>query len=164
MSFPPLFHTLSTLKLSDKTVFFRILKEYVWPYRSQVILATLCMLMFSGALTVLAKLMEPIINDIFIQKDETKLIGISFLIFGAFVVKGLGLYGENYFMNYVSLHLVMNIQKKILVLLKLMTWKILKRNTLALVLKVEKLKKIISVFGKEVKEDLKIIISREKNN
>ena len=113
MSFPPLFHTLSTLKLSDKTVFFRILKEYVWPYRSQVILATLCMLMFSGALTVLAKLMEPIINDIFIQKDETKLIGISFLIFGAFVVKGLGLYGENYFMNYVSLHLVMNIQKKI---------------------------------------------------
>ncbi|MBS0185876.1 MAG: lipid A export permease/ATP-binding protein MsbA [Proteobacteria bacterium] len=113
MSFSPSFHTLNTLKLSDKTVFFRILKEYVWPYRSQVVLAFLCMLMFSGALTLLAKLMEPIINDIFIQKDETKLIGISILIFGAFLVKGLGLYGENYYMNYVSLHLVMNLQKKI---------------------------------------------------
>ena len=113
MSFSPFSHTLSTLKLSDKTVFFQIMKEYVWPYRREVFFAFLCMLMFSGALTVLAKLMEPIINDIFIQKDETKLVGITVFIFGAFIVKGLGLYGENYFMNYVSLRLVMNVQKKI---------------------------------------------------
>lgn len=113
MSFPPLFYTLHTLKLSDRTVFFRILKNYLWPYRTQIFLAFVCMMMFSGALTMLAKLMEPVINDVFIEKNETKLVGISVLIFIAFIVKGLGLYGENYFMNYVSLRLVMNIQNRI---------------------------------------------------
>ena len=104
---------LAALKPSDKAITGRILREYIWPHRRYVLFALLSMILVAGGTTALAKLMEPIINEIFIQKNESKLFSISFFILLAFFVKGMGIYGESYFMNYIGQSLVTNMQKRI---------------------------------------------------
>lgn len=104
---------LAALKPSDKAITLRILREYIWPYKRYVLFALLSMILVASGTTALAKLMEPIINEIFIQKDETKLFSISFFILLAFFIKGMGIYGESYFMNFIGQSLVTNMQKRI---------------------------------------------------
>lgn len=110
---------LAALKPSDKAITLRILREYIWPYKHYVLFALLSMMLVAAGTTALAKLMEPIINEIFIEKNESKLFSISFFILLAFFIKGMGVYGESYFMNYIGQSLVTNMQKRIFkVLLK----------------------------------------------
>lgn len=106
---------LRFLKFSsiDRTLTARIIREHVFPYSKYVIFAFIAMVIAAGATAFMAKLMEPIINDVFIQKNANKLTEIAFLILGAFAAKGFALYGESYFMNYVGQRLITDIQKRI---------------------------------------------------
>ncbi len=97
----------------DKTLTARIIREHVYPYSKYIVFAFIAMLVAAGATAFMAKLMEPIINDVFIQKNAGKLTEISLLILAAFAAKGFALYGESYFMNYVGQRLITDIQKRI---------------------------------------------------
>ena len=65
-------------------------------------LAILCSLMISAATTAMGYLIKPVIDEIFVNKDTSGLLLLPVVIIAVFLIKGLGNYGQEYFMNYVG--------------------------------------------------------------
>jgi len=70
------------------------------------ILAAACMLAIAGATAAMAYLIKPVIDDIFITKDASRLILFPLFVILVFLVKGLGTYGQEYLMNYIGQDIV----------------------------------------------------------
>lgn len=65
----------------------------------------------SGAATAgLAKLMEPIIDDVFKSENVHMLQVVSLGVLALFLIKGLASYGESLTMNYIGQRIIANIQ------------------------------------------------------
>jgi subfamily B ATP-binding cassette protein MsbA len=68
-------------------------------------------MVLSGAATAgLAKLMEPIIDDVFKSENVHMLQVVSLGVLGLFLIKGLASYGESLTMNYIGQRIIANIQ------------------------------------------------------
>ncbi len=72
--------------------------------------AGICMLTYSGSTAALAFFLKDILDDIFIAKDAAMLQVLLPLVFGIFVVRGLAVFGQAFFMGYVGLHIVMQLR------------------------------------------------------
>jgi ATP-binding cassette, subfamily B, bacterial MsbA len=64
--------------------------------------AAACSLMVAGATTAMGYLIKPVIDDIFVNRDTAGLIILPLVVIAIFFIKGLGSYGQEYFMNYVG--------------------------------------------------------------
>ncbi len=104
---------LSNSAVSDRYIVRTILRSYVFPHWRSLLCAVLAMMVAAGCTAFMAKLMEPIINDIFIKRQGGKLLQISLFVLCAFSVRGFALYTEAYFMNYVGQMLITTIQKSL---------------------------------------------------
>jgi subfamily B ATP-binding cassette protein MsbA len=67
----------------------RIWHTYVQPHWRWLLVAFVFMLAEAGTITVQAKMMEPTINDIFVNKQAGRLLFLGQAIFAIFVVRGL---------------------------------------------------------------------------
>ena len=77
----------------DKTkVFKRLWKDYTKKYIKQILLAIFFSLLVAGSTSSIAWLLDPAIEKIFIQKDQSLLMIIPALIIIAFTTKGVSLY------------------------------------------------------------------------
>lgn len=65
-------------------------------------LAMVCMVVVAGATAASAYLVKPMLDDIFINRDKTKLLLIPGAAILVFFLKGAGSYGQGYLMNYVG--------------------------------------------------------------
>lgn len=65
-------------------------------------IAAACSLMVAGATTAMGYLIKPVIDDIFVNRDTAGLIILPLVVVAIFFMKGLGSYGQEYFMNYVG--------------------------------------------------------------
>lgn len=65
-------------------------------------LVTVCMLMVACTTVATAKFVEPILDDIFQNKDITKLYLLPFLILAIYVVRGIGMYGQEFYLSYIG--------------------------------------------------------------
>ena len=93
-----------------KALMARIIKTYVRPYVPMLGLA-LFLMMISAAMTgALAKLMEPIIDDVFTEQNENMLLPVALAVFGAFALRGFATYGHSVLVNKVGQRIVANIQ------------------------------------------------------
>ena len=70
----------------------RLYKDYTKKYLKQILLAIFFSLLVAGSTSAIAWLLDPAIDKIFIQKDQSLLILIPFLIIFAFTTKGVSLY------------------------------------------------------------------------
>lgn len=70
------------------------------------ILAGICMLAIAAATATMAYLIKPVIDDIFINKDATRLILFPLFVILVFIIKGLGTYGQDYLMNFIGQDIV----------------------------------------------------------
>ena len=70
----------------------RLYKDYTKKYLKQIILAIFFSLLVAGSTSAIAWLLDPAIDKIFIQKDQSLLILIPILIILAFTTKGVSLY------------------------------------------------------------------------
>jgi subfamily B ATP-binding cassette protein MsbA len=69
-------------------------------------------MILSGAATAgLAKLMEPIIDDVFKSENVHMLQVVSLGVLSLFLIKGLTSYGESLTMNYIGQRIIANIQQ-----------------------------------------------------
>lgn len=80
----------------------RILK-YFKPYKLQIFLACLAMVMVALTSAGTAYLVKPALDDIFDKKDASMLLLLPFAFVLLTLVKGLGRYFQNYFMQYCGL-------------------------------------------------------------
>ena len=76
----------------------RLLKDYTIKYLNKIILAVFFSILVAGSTSATAWLLDPAIEKIFINKDQTLILVIPFLIVLAFTTKGISLYMAKYLM------------------------------------------------------------------
>lgn len=70
--------------------------------RLRLFLAMVCMLVIAVATSATAFLVKPVLDDIFFNKDARMLIIIPVAVILIYFLRGVGMYGQEYFMNYVG--------------------------------------------------------------
>jgi subfamily B ATP-binding cassette protein MsbA len=78
------------------------LLPYVRPYWSWLVAGGLLAIVVSGADGLIAWLVRPAMDEIFIRRDLTMLKVLPLVILGVYVAKGLGRYGQSYLMACVG--------------------------------------------------------------
>ena len=91
----------------------RLLRESMRGYGRWFIAALVCMALMAAATAASAWLMEPVVNDIFVARNEAMLMPVGLAVFGVFVVKGLANYGQATLMAYVGLRIVTDNQNRL---------------------------------------------------
>jgi ATP-binding cassette, subfamily B, bacterial MsbA len=79
----------------------------------RLILAGACSLMIAGSTTTMGYLLKPVIDDIFVNKDATGLMLYPLLVIAVFLIKGLGGYGQQYFMSYVGENIIRHLRNRL---------------------------------------------------
>jgi len=87
----------------------KVLKRY-WPYileyKLQYFLVLLGILLSVSATLASAHIMKPLMDEMFINKDEKMLYLIPFGLVGIYFTKSLGRYIQSVFMNYIGQHVI----------------------------------------------------------
>ena len=86
---------------------------YLRPYRVRLTAAFLCsglVAAFSGAY---AWLVKPVLDEIFINKNEALLLALPLALFAVSVLKSAFSYGQNYLMNYVGNQVITDIRQEL---------------------------------------------------
>ena len=78
--------------MNKTKIFKRLYKDYTKKYMKQILLAIFLSILVAGSTSSIAWLLDPAIEKIFIQKDQSLIIIIPFLIIIAFTTKGVSLY------------------------------------------------------------------------
>ena len=91
-------------------MFLRLLR-YLTRYRVRLITAFVCSALVAGLTGAYAWLVRPVLDDIFIKKDEWMLIVLPVAIMVVAVLKGLFSYGQSYLMNYVGTQAVADVRQ-----------------------------------------------------
>ena len=77
-------------------------RDLVWPYRYFLLAALACMVLLSATNGFLALLVQPILDNVFIEKNTTILFSLPLLILAVFGVRGVASFGQNYIMNWIG--------------------------------------------------------------
>lgn len=91
----------------------RLVGGYLKPYRYRLGAAILCMIVAATAQPALAWLMEPVVSDIFLARDETMLVPIALAVVAVMVGGGLANFGQAVLMNWVGLRIVADLQRQV---------------------------------------------------
>lgn len=91
-------------------LFFRLVR-YFWPHRIRLAGAFVCSALVAGLTGAYAWLVRPVLDGIFIDKDQFLLTVLPLAILGVAILKGLFSYGQNYLMNYVGNQVVTDIRQ-----------------------------------------------------
>ncbi|MGH7230976.1 MAG: lipid A export permease/ATP-binding protein MsbA [Nitrospiraceae bacterium] len=94
------------------TLFLRLLR-YLWRYRFRLAAAFGCSALVAGLTGAYAWLVRPVLDGIFISKDERLLVLLPIAILAVATLKGAFSYGQNYLMNYVGNHVITDIRQEL---------------------------------------------------
>ncbi len=89
------------------------LLRYLWRYRVRLVAAFVCSALVAGLTGAYAWLVRPVLDGIFISKDEALLVLLPVAILAVAVLKGAFSYGQNYLMNYVGNHVITDIRQEL---------------------------------------------------
>lgn len=91
-------------------IIFKRLLRLVRPHIPKFIFAALCMLAVGATTAILAALVKPVLDDIFINKDATMLRLIPLAIVIIYAIKGLCSYGQTVIMNYIGQRIITDLR------------------------------------------------------
>ncbi len=94
------------------TLFSRLLR-YLLRYRFRLGAAFVCSALVAGLTGAYAWLVRPVLDEIFINKDERMLVVLPLAVLAVAVLKGLFSYGQGYLMNYVGSRAVADIRHEL---------------------------------------------------
>lgn len=89
----------------------RVLRVYVQPYVGKLGAALLLMLIAAAMTGAMAKLMEPIIDKVFTERDQSMLWPVAGAVMLVFVVRGLATYGHTVMMNKLAQRCIADMQR-----------------------------------------------------
>ena len=78
--------------MDKTTIYKRLYKDYSKKYLNKIIISAFFSILVAGSTSAIAWLLDPAVEKIFIQKDQSLLIFIPLIIVFAFATKGLSLY------------------------------------------------------------------------
>ena len=89
---------------------YRRMLAYVRPYLSRLFLAMFFMIFVSAFHGAVAFLVKPVLDDIFINKDATRLAIIPVLVLAVYLLKGVFEFAQSYLMNGVGQRVIRDIR------------------------------------------------------
>lgn len=89
-------------------------KHYFKDYKLRFFLAIIGMILASAGTAGSAKIIEPILNKIFVEKDVTLLYILPFGVFALYFIKNLGLYMQTINMGFIGIEITRRLRQKIL--------------------------------------------------
>ena len=99
--------------LSTRTLLARLVRQYLRPYLWPLIPAVLCMIVAAAGDGILAYLMKPVLDDLFINHDRDMLILIPVLVIAVTVLKSAAAYGQVVLMGFIGLRIIADLQTKL---------------------------------------------------
>ena len=100
-------------KLEKRSIFQRLIRDAVFPYKNKLILAVFFMVIIAITTAVLAWLMDPVVNQIFIRKDTALLWYVGGAVLLSFAIKGLSTYAEAKIMANVGQSILADMQNRL---------------------------------------------------
>lgn len=91
----------------------RLWREHIKPYRWHVVGGLVCMACAALTTAALAKMLEPLFDDVFMARNEAMLLHVAVLVLGIFILKGISGFGESVSMIYVGQKIIGDIQKRL---------------------------------------------------
>ncbi len=89
------------------------LLRYVKPYRSRLGSAFVCSGLVAASSAAYAWLVKPVLDEIFINKNESLLLVLPLALFAVSVLKGVFSYGQNYLMSYVGNRVITDVRQEL---------------------------------------------------
>ena len=89
------------------------MRDHVRPHVGRLLLAGLCMVLAAGATAALAYLMEPVLDQIFLEKDRTLLIVVPVAVLVITLIRGVATYGQAVLMAFVGQRVIADLQSKV---------------------------------------------------
>ncbi|MDA0996572.1 MAG: ABC transporter transmembrane domain-containing protein, partial [Proteobacteria bacterium] len=91
----------------------RLARDNLRPYWSQLSAALGCMAVVSVTTALSAWLMKPVVNEVFIARNEDLLMWVAAAVLATFATKGISSYGQSLLMAHVGLRIVADNQNKL---------------------------------------------------
>jgi len=91
----------------------RLIREHVRPHLWRLALAVICMAIAAAATASMAFLMEPVLDDVFIEKDRTMLYLVPLAVIIITFAKGFATYGQSVLMAFVGQRVIAEIQSRV---------------------------------------------------
>lgn len=101
---------------SDKTsisLVSRLWREHIKSYWGYVVAGLICMACAAFTTAMLAKMLQPLFDEVFMARNETMLLQVAALVLGIFILKGISGFGESVSMIYVGQKIIGDIQKRL---------------------------------------------------
>jgi subfamily B ATP-binding cassette protein MsbA len=92
---------------------YRRLFGYIHPYRYRLLWAIHCGVLLSGTTALAALLVKPVLDQIFIDRDTTKLLLFPLVIVLLYVVRGLLSYGHSYLMRSIGQRVIRDMRDRL---------------------------------------------------
>ncbi len=91
----------------------RLWRDAIHGYLGWIIAALICMALMAATNAFSAFMMKPIVDDIFVAKNQSMLWPIGLLVMGTFLVKGFANYGQAMLMNYIGFKIIADTQNRL---------------------------------------------------
>ena len=98
---------------STRLLLVRLVRDHVRPHLGRLLLAGLCMAVAAGATAALAYLMEPVLDQIFLEKDRELLIVVPLAVIVITLIRGAATYGQAVLMAFVGQRVIADLQSRV---------------------------------------------------
>ncbi|MBC6441092.1 MAG: ABC transporter ATP-binding protein [Rhodospirillales bacterium] len=102
-----------TAHLPTQTIVGRLLREHIKRYIPQMLLAVVFMGLVAATTAAYAWLVQPILDEVFIEKDHSRLWTITIAVLAVFAIKGMADYAQTVIMARVSMRIVADIRQRV---------------------------------------------------
>ncbi|MEF8793151.1 lipid A export permease/ATP-binding protein MsbA [Thiohalorhabdus sp.] len=92
----------TTTSMEESLRLYRRLLSYVWPFWPRLAVSIAAMVLVAATTSGVAYLLKPVIDEIFVNKDETLLWLLPLGVIGLYLVKGVANYLQTYLMRWVG--------------------------------------------------------------
>ena len=86
---------------------------YTRPYLGQLLISLACSLIVGGATAISAKIVQNVVDDIFMNKDEQMLLYIPFVVLGLIAAQGAASFGQVYYIEAVGQQVVLRFRREL---------------------------------------------------
>ena len=98
-------------KKNTKLIIKRILKDYIYKHKTKLFISFFCMALIAGATAANAWLMQPVLDEIFINKNQNLIYLIPLVVFIIAFANGVASYFQSILMSFIGYRMVAQIQK-----------------------------------------------------
>ncbi len=95
---------------STKKLLYRIFQNYIRKHNKKLFISFFCMIIVSATTAINAWMMQPVLDDIFIKKDERLILIIPLVILLLAILKGFSSYFQSILMSFIGYKIVADLQ------------------------------------------------------